>query len=743
MGSEKRVLVVAQDMESATELAGEYYDIRLISEVTPPELAGLPLLFWPTAETWPEFDLLATQLLGACDEIKRIMVASGPSAMTAAEMVEKGWKWADFYAWAKPLVDETLCSKNGAEQQEAIAQWSPASVHGINQRPAAAAPPESESPAMGSSVSPAADPENARAPLPAPDAMPADSDLTVPQDDATADYMQAEAHLNGHDQAQDAVHPRFWQKPDKDAWPVPTNFWHGGGLQDIEPELIPLIFRDFAVNQSKILGTDPIMVPSFMLGAAAGLICSGISLQMGESANLGEFSARVWTERAILWVAVVAPPSAKKGPAMDTALFRLMQIASEWREASEQRTKQYKKDIKEYEAQMSAWYKDKQKNPSLPEPQEPEKVDSRRLWTDNYTPESLALLLNDSIAHGKLTIVKDELVNFFAFDEFKKAGGSQRGDALASYESRERYVDRVGGSIHVKRFGVCVVGCIQPTVLARLSEKLAADSDGLLARFQLMCAKPARNPERIPPDLDAVRQWVTICDNLSQMIPGTEPVQLSEGAREILEECEHWITEIQNSDTSPNLQFVAGKYSGALGRIALVLHCCKSALAQRVQPDPILSAETMLEAWQWLRHVSWPNAEYFYGSVLDSTGMGSVQALAEYILARDLHTVSATKLSETWTHYKRQMDTIAKRRELFAAMTNAGWLRAKEGRTSRDGTMPIIYEVNPLIYDGRFEKYREIAKRKMAHYKRVAPPEFEDRQRKREPGEDVEEMRVH
>lgn len=515
-------------------------------------------------------------------------------------------------------------------------------------------------------------------------------------------------------------------------WPDPLDFWGTEGLPHLTPDMMPDAFASYVLDSANRAGLDAPQVALNCWVVCASLIRRGIAVNMQAEAREG----RTWREKPILWGAVIGLASTGKGPGMDIAIDHFRQIASDLRRKDESAWQQYEHAAKTHDIAMQGYYREAAKNPHVPMPEAPQKPPKERLWTEDATKESVARLLTEN-PRGKITIIRDELASWFgSFGAYGPGGKAEkdRGDWLSFYESKERYIDRVGpgASYHVESWGGCILGGIQPEVLAKVSAILGPD--GMLQRFMLIVNRAKTRPPKREPDYAAIRAWNGLLDNLAAMEPRGNPIALSPDAAEFMDQCGDWITNATQAGLSPGLDAALGKWEGLIGRLAVTAHCIADAARGSTVPGPEISLATMEQCWRWMHGMLWPHLLHYYGGTMEASPMDkSVRAFADFVLARDIEEIKPHALASTWTHYRREIRTIQQRREFWDAVCLTGWVKAVGGM-DRTGNIAGLYRVHPRAHT-IFVHRKAIAKVQAQKYREIAHPSFQAQQG-REPGVD-------
>lgn len=515
-----------------------------------------------------------------------------------------------------------------------------------------------------------------------------------------------------------------------DQWPEPVNVWDSsdtGGLAAVTEKMLPPEIAAYVFDQADRAGVDPNQVAVNCYTACAAMIRSGIGLQMQQDMGDG---GRVWTEYAILWAAVVGMFSEKKGVGLDIAVDYLKAADTRQRIKEQAAWDQYEDQNKQHENDVKDYYRDRKKNPSAEKPEAPEKPPRSRLWTDDATLQSMAKLFSEN-PRGKISIIKDELSGWFgSFDAFTSGKSDiDRPAFLSFYESKQRLIDRVGSGFYaIDRWGGCILGGIQPDVLAKIASKLGGD--GMLQRFQIITSKPARQVPRRPADKQATALWQKVQENLFQMEQRGNPVTLSPQAAEFMDDRIQWVNKALSSGLTPALAGALGKWEGLFGRLMITSHCIKAAAQARQGDIPVPWAEVDLktaeQCWAWMHGLLWPHAIHFYTATMDKTDSNKhLLAFADFIIARDIQSVKPGYLTSQWTHYKRYLRTSQDRREFWNAVVNSG-IALPSAAIDRTIQIAREYTVNPKFHDGRFAKYRIAAIDKRDRYREIMPESFSD-----------------
>ncbi len=606
---------------------------------------------------------------------KTVKYLVGPSPCDAVEIGIADW--SRFLPWAKPLI---RVWSNGSFEA-AVAEFAGVPLPEAHQAPESPLEPP-DAAGTGSPDEPAA--EEFLASLVTLDASipeqePADLQPEVPAYERSIVFAAVQ----------------------RDAWGVPSDLWEATHLPEPPPGCLPACVEDYRLDRSALRGVDPSQAGISIPVAAAALIRESIYLQMTRNDPGG------WKERARIWGAVIGDPSTRKGVGIEIGEGYLKHIDLRFRAEEERAKEEHFHASKVHDGHLADYYKAAKKDPLAPRPSPPERPLSQRLWTDDATLESLGGLLS-AHARGKVAILKDELAGWFGgFDAYKNGKSDvDKPTYLSSYEGHPKYIDRAtaGKAYYLPSWSVCILGGIQPSVLASIASKLG--HDGMLQRFMLCTSRPADEGEERQPDTAATGRWQAICENLHAMEPHPNgPTMLSASAQEFRKECGRWIhATIKASAMSPALQAALGKWEGLLGRLMLTFHCIDCADKGRPMPDAEISRHTAEQAWSYIQRFIWPHAAHFYEQgTRDSKSQQNLKwVCGAHILGKGWERFNIAMLSSSWSGY-RDLDARG-RRELLAQLELIGWIRPVGGM-AHDGKASD-FAVNPAIHDGRFAEQR-------------------------------------
>lgn len=365
----------------------------------------------------------------------------------------------------------------------------------------------------------------------------------------------------------------------------------------------------------------------FVLEGARAIGCPPDFLGMGALATLsvGIGASRVvqikrsWREGASLFLAIVAPPGAKKTPAAQAA-------AEPVREHQARLQREYRKEKERVEREMRGWEVDKKLayKDNAPAPKQPEKPDMGRVIADDTTVEALVSILEPN-PRGLLAD-KDELTGWVrAMDQYKGGKGADRQHWLSIWSSKPVVVDRksrAGEPIMLSRPWVSLFGGLQPTMLKELG---GLQEDGLLDRFLFAYPPPKRalfSDAEISAEAEQeygelygkLAETQMVKDEYGEPNPGIVP--MSEEAREAFRtRVDALAGEVYEPGFPSRMEGVWSKLEGYLARLSLILALARSKETgeiERVQLEDVEAAGRLIDYFK-------AHARRVYAEIHDAT----------------------------------------------------------------------------------------------------------------------------
>jgi hypothetical protein len=450
-------------------------------------------------------------------------------------------------------------------------------------------------------------------------------------------------------------------------------------------EILPPPLAKFVDAQHRAMGADVSALGMATLTAAAGAIHAETCLRMGSG----------WSERPLLWTALVGSPSSMKSPVMDKASAPLRKIDHD-RDAT-------------WRQNYSTWKQKKSAgaNPGPPPPKPPRKV------VQDVTPEKLAEILARDPS-GTL-MLHDELAGLIASFDRYGSGAAARSFHLTCWNGGPFLKDRVGqgardenAEIRVDNAALCILGGIQPDRLAQLKD---LTSDGLLQRYLLIGVQsPARGDEDYP-SAAAEQAYANLIQSIHGAVAKT--YTLSPDAVEVRRRVLDRLHDLEQSQGfAAALIGAIGKMRGYYGRLALTLHVANehaAALSTKILAfGTSIPKETAEAAEKLLFDFLLPHIFGVYDVIADGgKHRETVRAIAGFILADDSDRLRPSDFTSGVR--KLRVDSqkeIAEWASRFCAM---GWLRPED----ENAPVPKAWTVVPGLR-GRFAARRKQVQRARA-----------------------------
>lgn len=468
----------------------------------------------------------------------------------------------------------------------------------------------------------------------------------------------------------------------------PYNLFGGFKLPEMNMELIPKAIANYAIDQGELIGADPATLVIFSLGVVASCITDKLQIQP-KKYDYG------WKESARIWSAVIGDPSIKKSPLLKKAVSPLWKIEKEWRESNK--------------AKLSAWIEktEKAKNEGAELPARPLE---KRLIIEDATIEKMGEILSNAEPRGIL-VVRDELSGWLGGMDAYKGGSKDKPAWLESYNGGAKIFDRISrGETFVENWSASIIGGIQPSVIHAYAR--ATEHDGLLQRFILFYAKPARQGVDRIPNKKAKEAYYSLISHLAGLNGSDNPVTLSDGARAIREEFERKIDRIAQNHQSQHIKATLGKWSGLYVRLLLIWHCVEMKDKSLYPTAEQVEAETAKKVARFLWENILPHTLKFYGDIDPLEDKAT--ELANLILAREWKRFTVKRDFNQYWKASRAM----KQWEIQATLDRLegfNWITPDNRTLNINGTA-TAYIVNERVH----ELYNEQKQREQARRAEIA-----------------------
>ncbi|HNH45037.1 MAG TPA: YfjI family protein, partial [Agitococcus sp.] len=304
------------------------------------------------------------------------------------------------------------------------------------------------------------------------------------------DYQKSEKYHSAHgsdDKEQDK------ELPD----PIPLR----KTLSDVMPfteDLLPPALSHFVFDEADRMPASPSFVGVSLLTALGSII--------GASCGIKPKQKDDWLIVPNLWGGIVANPTQKKTPAIDSGMRILNCVINEAQTDYENALKQYKKDVLSYDTDLDSLKSELKSsaNPNAkktPKHTKEELIDLickmeeeapcppmlRRYKTNDSTVAKLGELEQQN--PNGILVLRDELIGLLSSLD-KEGNEGDRAFYLEGFNGTGSYdTDRIGrGHIYIQNHCLSVFGGIQPDKLIAYLEQAYSGlgNDGLLQRFQLL-----------------------------------------------------------------------------------------------------------------------------------------------------------------------------------------------------------------------------------------------------------------
>lgn len=334
---------------------------------------------------------------------------------------------------------------------------------------------------------------------------------------------------------------------------------------------LPDPMRAFVLAVSRATATDASFAALVALATAAGAVGNRVAALV----------KRGWCEPCVLWAALVGRSGTTKSAVLKLVARPLYEQFTADRKAHLEAVREHENELERYAVAKAEW-KAAQRDGNVSDPPlKPEAPAERRLIVADTTIEKLAELLAANPLG--LLLVRDELAAWVGnFDRYVGAKGAELPTWLSFYDAAPVLVDRKsGGTVHVERGAVSIIGGIQPRTLARMFGARERES-GLLGRILLACP-----PERPAIWSDAelgdetAAAWSGLLANLQAVQPahddagGVRPrlLRLSEAARAHFIDWQNRHERARVDEDNDDLAAHLAKLKGAAVRLALLFAC--------------------------------------------------------------------------------------------------------------------------------------------------------------------------
>lgn len=488
-------------------------------------------------------------------------------------------------------------------------------------------------------------------------------------------------------------------------------------VPEFSPDLLPNALRPMVVDAGERMQVplDFIAIP----------LVVAISSVIGRQCGIAPKQFDNWTVIPNLWGAVVAPPAAKKSPAIKAALAPLQKLASEAHEAYEDKRNRAAAGLEVIEAKIKAVRSAikvaaKHGNDDEIKDLENSLTDliqksasatpcERRFKTNDFTIEKMAdLLLKDSILAEA-----DELTGLLKNLE-KSGHETYRAFVLTAWNGDSGFtIDRIGrGTTHIPALCLSIIGGIQPDPLQEYFKgplKDGSGNDGLLQRFQLTVYPDIpKRYEHIDrkPDKKAQDRVNFLFQQLKSISAGDFNIEPIEGSSDVpvfrfTSEAQtffnNWVTTLERrilagDFKSPMMASHVAKYRSLFPSLALNFEIVEM-LDQRSLVGTV-SIESAILAERWCKFLE-AHANRIYSKIADA------QIVSAHELAQKIRTGKVKDGNTIRSIYRPHWTNLDEKEKVEAALSvlqEAGWIRkCKVQSKSGDGAPSEVIRINPML----------------------------------------------
>lgn len=458
----------------------------------------------------------------------------------------------------------------------------------------------------------------------------------------------------------------------------------------------PPVIADYVKDQSAIVGMAPEMMAFGCLVAAAAATHDGIVIQPKPNER--------WTQRACLWLMVIAPPGNKKSTSVSKPQAPLKLIQAKMGQDYDKHLAEFIKADKlckaREKAAIAAEAKGTVSGYSEPE-QAPVKPADLRVFINNATPESLGELLRDN-PRGLLWSLDEIAIWFGLHDAYSKgSGGVARAIALQAYDGGEYTFDRIGrGRVRVPNLSYSLIGTTQPAKIKETVSGMA--DDGLLQRMMVIEIPNQSlygNEER-EENATYRRNYESAIEAIWARKPpegGQVVVKLSPGANRIRADFYNWATRVASTEGLPDmLRGHLSKWDALWARLALTFHSIGTATGGLWIGDHAVSERTAARVTKIMKTYLLPQALRFYTDTVSNSDpvYSMAQKVGGMILSQGLLRVTNREMQRGLNGWRTAQEW--QKTAVITMMKECGWLIGADTRRATGADSG--WAVNPRVH---------------------------------------------
>lgn len=404
--------------------------------------------------------------------------------------------------------------------------------------------------------------------------------------------------------------------------------------------VLPLKIQEIARVTSECLG--------FPLDFISASLCFAISVAIGNTHSVKIKEG--WSERALLFITLVAPSGSNKSAPLSFAMQPLLN--HDFKESQN-----FKKLFKEYQSTISLTRKDREEQGIFKLPDEPIQ---KRLVVSDVTPESLATI-HEQNKRG-ICLYVDELKSWINnFNRYNTGSSEQLW--LSVFSCKPIIIDRrsLTNSVSIKRSFIGVIGSIQYGLLKDLAKGDRSDS-GFLDRILFVIprdlSKKYWSLKELPSHI--IPLWNNMLNDLLKLDcavdQNNDPVPLElpfeDQAKKRLYEWQKHNTDLCNKEPNKRLVGMYSKLEIYAIRFCLLIQIsrwvCEEADKEYID---LQSVENAIELTEYFRS-SAKNVQLILNTTTVLENMTSDKVKLYEALPSDFTTAEGTKIAESLSFTK-------------------------------------------------------------------------------------------
>ena len=475
----------------------------------------------------------------------------------------------------------------------------------------------------------------------------------------------------------------------------PLDLFGDLSLPSLNPDWLPPGIARYAYDQARIIGCAPEMVAFSCIATVAAATHDNIVVK--PKSNEG------WTERACLWVMVVAPPGSKKSVAVKRPQAPLRLIDSRLCDEYLSKRATFDNEDKVFQMQQRDAVKRQAKGDAGYEepPVPPKRPPNTRAIINDATVEKMGELLVDN-TRG-LMLYQDEIAVWFGgHDAYaKNGGGKDRGMAIQAYEGGSYTFDRIGrGTVRVPNWSYSLIGTTQPEKIKEITSRMS--DDGLIQRFMVIEVprQVLHGDEDTPEDAAARNTYEEAISTIWAKVPNEGQqcvVGLSPEADSVRREFTLWVDKISNAEGLPAmLTGHLSKWAGLWPRLCLTYHSFGTAVGGQWPSEIPITANTARRVTALMKQYLLPQALRFYTDTTSNADLtySIAQRAASMILAKGMIRLANRDMLNAIQAWKAA--TAFQQQAVISMLRGAGWLLGAD--TKRNTGTETAWAVNPRVH---------------------------------------------